>query len=303
MSTYHTFTAQNDDQDKRLDQFLQQHLPDYSRTALAGFIKNGQVTLNDKVITKPGHMLVAGQVITITLIPKESFTLSQEAAHHLEIPIIAQTDDFIVINKPAGLITHPTSTTKQQLSVSGWAQAVFPEIAQVGDPARPGIVHRLDTDTSGLMIIARTPEAYALFTSMFKDRSIKKEYVAVVEGHPDQTGTIELTLGRHPTKRNTVTVTKTGRPAITQYTVQEYFSDSALLNVNLLTGRTHQIRVHCKAIKHPILGDAVYGKKTPLIKRQALHAHKLFFTYKGIPYAFVALLPQDMHDLIKKLSA
>lgn len=301
MPIHHTFTVHAQDQDKRLDQFLQLHLHNYSRTALANFIKQGYVTVNSKAITKPGQTVIAGQIITLTIVPQESFILPQETAQTLVIPIIAQTDDFIVINKPAGLITHPTSSTKKQSSVSGWAQALFPDIAQVGDAARPGIVHRLDTDTSGLMIIARTPEAYTTLSAMFKDRSIKKEYLAVVAGHPEKSGTISLTLGRHPTKRNTVTVTKSGRPALTHYNVQEYFTDSALLNVHLLTGRTHQIRVHCKAMNHPILGDTVYGKKTLLIKRQALHAHKLSFTYKGVSYAFVAPLPADMHDLLSAL--
>ena len=303
MSIHHTFSVEQQDHHKRIDHFLQQHLPNLSRTTIARLIKEGSACINNNITTKPGHLVAAGQTVTITIIPKSAFTLTHTDAQKIEVPIIAQTNDFIVINKPAGLITHPTNSTKQQVSVSGWAQALFPEIAKVGDPQRPGIVHRLDAATSGLMVIARTLQAYETLKTMFKDRSITKEYVALVAGHPEQTGTITMPLGRHPLKRTTVIVKKDGRPAITNYYVQEYFADSARVNIHLVTGRTHQIRVHFQAIKHPLLGDHIYGKRTPLIKRQALHAQKLSFDYKGIHYAFAAPLPHDMDTLISNLRA
>jgi 23S rRNA pseudouridine1911/1915/1917 synthase len=136
---------------------------------------------------------------------------------------------------------------------------------------------------------------------MFKDRTITKKYLALVEGQPEPSGTITIPLIRHPTLRNTITTSMHGRPATTLYSVQEYFKDSASLEVELVTGRTHQIRVHCKAIKHPLIGDTVYNKKSHLIARQALHAYSVAFTYKGIDYGFTAPLPNDMQALIEHL--
>lgn len=297
----HHFTVSPEEQDKRLDHFLSQHIPEYSRTALTNFIKKGHVRINNKAISKAGYTVMAGEAIELTIPQVHQFSLSVQRASTLDISIIAQTEDFLVVNKPAGIITHPTSPTKQEASVSGWAQALFPEIAKVGDPERPGIVHRLDTHTTGLLLIARTPAAYNALTQAFKDRTISKKYLAVVEGHPEPTGTITIPLIRHPTNRNTITTSLHGRPATTLYSVQEYLKDTAILELELITGRTHQIRVHCKAIKHPLVGDTVYGKKSLSIARQALHSHSVAFNYQGIDYSFVAPLPSDMVDLIAKL--
>ncbi len=297
----HSFTVCPEDTNKRLDHFLATHVPDYSRSALGSFIKDGKVRINNKTITKAGYAITTGDTIVLTIPQVHQFSLSATRAQTLDIPIIVKTDDFLIVNKPAGLITHPTSPTKQEASVSGWAQALFPEIAKVGDPERPGIVHRLDTHTTGLLLIARTSHAYDAFTAMFKDRTITKKYLALVEGQPEPSGKITIPLLRHPTLRNTITTSMHGRPATTLFTVQEYFKDSALLEVELITGRTHQIRVHCKAIKHPLIGDTVYNKKSHLIARQALHAYSIAFTYQGIDYAYTAPLPADMADLIVQL--
>lgn len=304
------FIVLPEDQDLRLDHFLTKNLPDQSRTALANMIKKGHVTVNTKTITKPGIILVAGQEVTLTIPQEKPYQLLTDQAEQLGITLLDQTDDFLIINKPAGLITHPSSPKKHEPSVSSWAVALFPDIAHVGNPERPGIVHRLDTQTSGLLIIARTPQAYDFFTQGFKERTLQKKYLGIVQGHPDRSGTITFAIKRHPTRRNTMIISNSasltghnpGRASTTHYTVQEYFTDTALVEFELITGRTHQIRVHAKAIHHPLVGDTVYGQPSKMILRQALHAHTLSFDFNGTKYGYKAPLPRDMQSLIAQLS-
>ena len=163
-------------------------------------------------------------------------------------------------------------------------------------------MHRLDTDTSGILIVPRTNHSLAQFSTLFQEKAIKKTYYAFVKGHPDKSGIIEDPIGRDPIHRHKMTSRPDGKPSLTKYTVEEYYEDSALLKVHPVTGRTHQIRVHCTALGHPLLGDTTYGSAHPGIKRQALHAHQLSFTYKKRWYSFSYALPEDMHLLQKKLT-
>jgi 23S rRNA pseudouridine1911/1915/1917 synthase len=175
---------------------------------------------------------------------------------------------------------------------------------------RPGIVHRLDKDTSGLLLIARTNYAHATFNTLFQTRTIHKTYLALVHGHPPASGTIDLAIGRHPVNRHTMTTFKAGtyeaarhrtRNAFTAYTVLEYFDEYSLLEVKPVTGRTHQIRVHLAALGHPIVGDAVYGTASKLIARQALHAHRLQFMFDGQEHIFTQPLPGDMANVVSSI--
>jgi 23S rRNA pseudouridine1911/1915/1917 synthase len=188
-------------------------------------------------------------------------------------------------------------------TLSDWLTLTFKELTTVGSPDRPGIVHRLDKDTTGLMIIPRNNSAHEEFSRMFKNRCITKIYTAVVMGKPKERDDITLPIARHPMNRNQMThLIPTGRPAHTAYRVLQYLVDAALLEIQLFTGRTHQIRVHCAAIEHPVFGDPIYGHKSKIIARQALHASKINFEWKSQRYTFEAPLPQDMLDLIKQLT-
>ena len=174
----------------------------------------------------------------------------------------------------------------------------------VGTVDRPGIVHRLDRDTSGLMIIPRTNEAHASMTDMFKDRKIQKTYLAIVMGHPPESGTIDLYVGRHPSMRNkmhhftALTKQASSRTALTHYEVIQYYDDFSLVKVKPVTGRTHQIRVHFAAIGHPLLADPLYGRKSKLSKRHALHAHQLEFEYKSKSYCFTSQLDSKLQNIL-----
>jgi 23S rRNA pseudouridine1911/1915/1917 synthase len=194
------------------------------------------------------------------------------------------------------------------VSLADWLIHNIDDIAHVGSVDRPGIIHRLDKLTSGLMVIPRTMYAYNLFGIMFRERTIQKTYYALVTGHPPKEGTIDLHIGRDPVQRNKMTTYRSlaqaetkARHAITHYTVEQYFENAALVRVTLETGRTHQIRVHFAAIGYPIIGDILYGKASPLIERQALHAAELDFNFDGTSYHVTSPLPEDIKKVMKQM--
>jgi 23S rRNA pseudouridine1911/1915/1917 synthase len=291
----------------RLDAYLVQQLPDYSRSFIQKLITEDYVTVNDKT-AKSSTILKPTDVINVTVPPPEPpYTVKptpeiKKSLKNLPINIIYEEPDFYIIDKPAGLLVHQASTKSDELTLVDWLVHHVPEIIKIGYPERPGIVHRLDKDTSGLMIIPRTQQAHNLFSDLFKNHKIKKTYLAVVKGHPDKEGTIDLPIGRDPLTRNKMTIGGIEpREAITHYKVLTYFENAALVEVFPVTGRTNQIRVHFKAIGHPLIGDQLYGTKSPLIKRHALHASMLAFDYKGKSYEFMSKLPKDFELLLSKL--
>lgn len=301
----HTFTVSPDKDQERIDIFLSQQLPAYSRSYFQKCISNGLVTVNGASVAKPGYRVKAGDQVTCTLM---SIDFQATAAHvheevaGLAVTLIAQEPDFFIINKPAGLVVHKPSHSSTVITLVDWLLAQYPGLKNVGADERPGIVHRLDKDTSGLMIIPRTAQAHATFTQLFKDRLVTKTYNALVQGHPPKTMTIDYRIMRHPTERTKMAHSKSqGRHAVTDIQTQEYFKDSAFIVALPHTGRTHQIRVHCASAGFPILGDTVYGKKSPLIARQALHAAQLDFEYGSKDYHFVAPLPEDFQHALTVL--
>lgn len=300
-----TLTATNE-QKQRLDQFLSQQLPMYSRSFFKRAIENGAIQVNQQMVTKTGYQVKAGDIVTITI---QETQQGQETINtaDLGIEIIHEHPHFLIINKPAGLLVHPIHSKCTEVTLADWIKQNIENISRVGYIDRPGIIHRLDKYTSGLMIIARTSYAYAQFSKLFYDRDIEKIYYAIVKHHPPTQGTINLPIGRHPIQRTKMTTacatgTTTFRHAVTHYAVEQYFQDAALLRISLETGRTHQIRVHLAAIGHPIVGDIVYGTKSSDMPRPALHAHQLQFIFDKQQYTFQAPLPEDIESYLKLLN-
>jgi 23S rRNA pseudouridine1911/1915/1917 synthase len=301
-------TVPQDQPKVRLDVFLHEQFPAYSRSFFNRAIIDGLVQVNGALVTKTGFMIAPHTTICLTFPAKRE--VSAQMVERADIPIekIAEHEHFMIINKPAGLLVHPTTSTSNEITLMDWLLCNVEQIAEVGCIARPGIIHRLDKLTSGLMIIPRTNYAYTQFGMMFRERTLNKTYLALVQGHPPRQGTIDLSIARHHIERNRMTTVAKDEPvrmktrhAVTHYTVERYFADAALVRVTLETGRTHQIRVHMAAIGHPVIGDVLYGTKSPLIARQALHAYELAFQFDGEQFTFVAPLPEDMRALIAQL--
>lgn len=303
----------SDQEPIRIDSFLATQFSSYSRTFFARLIDKNLIALNGITLTKQSIVVRPHDVITITSPIRTTLEQPKLSAKDLGISILFEHEHFLIINKPANLIMHKPSSFSESITVADWLVATFDTLPNVGSVERPGIVHRLDKDTSGLLVIAKTNYAHMVFGAMFKDRSIEKKYLAIVQGHPEKSGIINLAIGRHPITRNKMssfpehTVTRNAthngngiRAAQSHYRVLRYFDNYSLLEVKPLTGRTHQIRVHCAAIGYPILGDALYGKKSLLIGRQALHAYSISFRFDDKDYSFTQEPPADFNQLIHK---
>jgi len=298
-----TFFVTESEAGIRLDQFLTTALDGaHSRSHIAHWIKQAAVTINAKTVTKPSSPVNPGQLITLTIPHPPLFPLTPQA---VPFDVIAEEQDFLIINKPAGLVVHHSISAPHDISLVHGLLERYPEFQQFDSTERPGIVHRLDKDTSGLLIVARNPQALTTLAALFKSRSIHKQYHALVVGYPPRSGTISLPIGRDPIHRHKMSINGIApRHATTHYTVLEYFeNNTTLLELTIVTGRTHQIRVHCSHEKFPILGDSVYGLPSKLIDRQALHAKTLSFEYKGILYSYTAPYPSDFQNALKTIKA
>jgi 23S rRNA pseudouridine1911/1915/1917 synthase len=288
----------------RVDIYIHDSLNLYSRTFIQRLINESKVLVNGKPV-KASTLVVPSDSILISIEPEKPFyspTFSlqeEEYLTQLEIKVLYEDDDFLVVNKPANLMVHKPSPYCTALTLVDWLYKYFSECIKVGHPERPGIVHRLDKETSGLMIVARTNVAHQHFSTMFKTRAIKKEYKAIVHGHCAPSGIIHLPIGRNPIKRNQMTIHGIEpRDSLTRYEVVRYYDAYTLVDVYPETGRTHQIRVHFKALGHPLIGDTTYGTQSSLIERHALHASTISFNFKGRPFTFHAPLPADMERLL-----
>ncbi|NCU41920.1 MAG: RluA family pseudouridine synthase [Candidatus Moranbacteria bacterium] len=304
MQTLHTTIA---DQGLRIDVFLKKHLPQYTRSTLIKHIKNGFVLVNAKQ-SKPSYRLNGNENISFNF-PQEENT-SLRANFSLSLPVIFQNDDFIIINKPSGIQVHPSSTEKEK-TVVNWLVAQYPDISSVGDdPMRPGIVHRLDKDTSGIMIIAKNTSSFSELKKLFSQRNIQKSYVAITHSTPSpEKGSISLPIARSRSFRKQTIVQEgtrykgVSREALTEYKLlfssysKEFHLTYSVIQAFPKTGRMHQIRIHLSHIHCPIIGDALYKKKEfpnpPEIKRFLLHAYSLEFSLFGKPYTFTLKPPQD----------
>jgi 23S rRNA pseudouridine1911/1915/1917 synthase len=300
---------------KRLDVILSGHLHDCSRSYAAQLIQQGDVHVNQRT-SKPSYRAKPGDAVAGTVPPPETVNLVPEP---IDLNILFEDSALLVINKPAGLVVHPAPGHHQGTLVN----ALLNHCGDLGSfrgIIRPGIVHRLDKDTSGALVVAKTPAAHEQLSGQFKARSVKKTYLAIVKGEMKAPGgDIILPIGRHPTVRKKMsTIAPKARSAETHYRVREILRGATLLELDLKTGRTHQIRVHCAAIHHPVLGDGVYGGRhhalthpssgsapqlRVAIKRQMLHAWRLGFSHPvdGHWLNFEADPPEDMKAVLADL--
>jgi 23S rRNA pseudouridine1911/1915/1917 synthase len=276
----------------RLDKYLAREYPELSRSVLQKLIKQGCILVND-FAAKPSQKLSVGNRIYVALPPPEKISL---AAEPIPVDVIYEDDDLLVICKPAGLVVHPSPGHTTHTLVNALL-ARCPDLSSFGDTMRPGIVHRLDRDTSGLMIIAKNSRAQQYLINQFRARSVSKGYLVLVKGKltPGQ-GIIDAPLGRDLSNRKRMAVVASGRQARTGYKVKEYLDRYTLLDVTTETGRTHQIRVHLSAIGYPVIGDAVYGVRSSYVKRQFVHAYRLGFRLpsSGEYREFICELPPDL---------
>ena len=289
---------------ERLDKFLVICLPDYSRSRLQGLIKAGFVKVNDKQAVKGGQIVEVGDQIEVVLPPPEPAGLVPEA---IPLHIIFENNDLMVVNKPAGMVVHPAAGHSSGTLIQA-ALAHAPEMEGIGGEIRPGVVHRLDKDTSGLILIAKNDRSHRWLQDQFRTRKVKKIYLALVDGFPPTpTGRVEAPVGRDPAHRKQMAVVSLskGRASETEYRTLERFEKHTLLETHPLTGRTHQIRLHLAFIGCPIMGDTLYGHRHPTLPlgRQFLHAGWLDVTLPGEsqPRHFEAPLPDDLEQILKEL--
>jgi len=293
-----------DEKSQRLDKFLVTCLPEFSRTRLQNLIDEGQVQVNGAPAQKAGQMLDAPAVVEVHIPPTQATSLVPEA---IPLDIIFENADLLVVNKPAGMVAHPSPGHFSGTLVHA-ALSHAPEMEGVGGELRPGVVHRLDRDTSGLILLAKNDAAHHKLQNQFRDRQVRKVYLALVDGRPPTpTGRIEAPIGRNTSHRQLMTIVEAarGREAVTEYRTLETFPQHTLLEAHPLTGRTHQIRLHLKFIGCPVTGDTVYGKKhaTIPIARHFLHAASLTITLPGetAPRTFEAPLPEDLQAALEAL--
>lgn len=271
------FVVDEDSKNLRLDVFLSRYFEDKSRSYLQNLIEEGNVKVNEK-LKKSNYKLKYGEKVEI-LIP-EPIGLNVEP-EDIPLDIVYEDTDVIVVNKPQGMVVHPAAGVYNGTLVNALLSHCK-DLSGINGVARPGIVHRIDKDTSGVLVIAKNDNAHNKLAEQFKDHSMTRSYIALVEGilKKDE-GTIDAPLGRHPVERIKIAVIKNGRRAITHFRVLERFNNNTLVECVLETGRTHQIRVHMAYIGHPLVGDPVYGHKKQRfnLKGQMLHAKKLGFIH------------------------
>lgn len=303
-----TFHIDENTTNMRIDQFIVQQFPLYSRSFFQQLIDNERITINNKTIKKSGIRVKLNDTIVITFPSHKTVEHATILEKNFDIKIVYEHDHFLILHKSAGVIMHAPLRNSPVITLVDWILTNYAEISKIGCIDRPGIVHRLDKNTSGLLIIARTNYAHTVFSDLFKARKITKTYIACVQGHPDKSGTISLPIARDPiNKIKMIAVSQsnqrsipihTVRDATTHYEVMHYFDTYSLVKIKPITGRTHQIRAHFSAIGHPLVGDSVYGGNTKLIDRHALHAQNLSFIFDEQEFSFSSEIPADMQSLI-----
>lgn len=295
---------------RRFDQVLAELFPEFSRSRLTEWVKTGAARLDERQV-KPRQSVHGGELITLQV---KAETQTHAEPENIALNVLYQDDSVIVLDKPAGLVVHPGAGNPSGTLVNGLLN-FDPSLAEL---PRAGIVHRLDKDTSGVMVVARTLRAHADLVEQLSGREVQRHYLALVAGPMIAGGTVDAPIGRHPRDRIRMAVVGSGRPAVTHYRVSERFRAHTLVECRLETGRTHQIRVHMAHIRHPIIGDPIYSRLTQpkgasaellevlrSFKRQALHARHLAFRHPatGEPVTADAAIPADMQALLAVVRA
>lgn len=303
MSHVTEFTASDDG---RLDVVVIGRIPALSRSQVRRLIEAGKVNVNGSPVLKSGVTVAAGASIAVDEPTIRGMAEMDLAAASIPLDILYEDEQTLVLNKQPGLVVHPREGVEEPTLINA-VRARYPEVADIDDSDRGGIVHRLDRDTSGVIALAKSEEAQSILKDQWRARETEKTYLAVVHGRPDPVeGIIEAPLAADPQDPRRRAVVEGGQSARSQYLVLEQYGDeAALVNVQIFTGRTHQIRVHMQAVGNPVVGDFLYGQTSPRIGRQALHAWRLGFTLAstGEWRIFEAPVPEDIRSLVETLRA
>ena len=295
---------------KRLDVVLAEVFPEYSRSRLKKWLESNFVSVNEKVINKPSHKIIFPAKLTLSIPDAD---LTEDLPEKIELNIIKSTTEYIVIDKTAGMVVHPGAGNKSGTLLNALLHK-YPELKKL---SRAGIVHRLDKDTSGLMVVARNESAMQSLSEQISNRCVKRIYQAFVVGKIEKSGRVDAPIGRHPKNRQKQAIVETGREATSHYKILENFGSYSHLEISLETGRTHQIRVHMSHLGFPLIGDPLYGRRRRFAKntrqklreiiesfpRQALHAAELSFTDPSMDKGetFKSKLPLDLVELRENL--
>jgi 23S rRNA pseudouridine1911/1915/1917 synthase len=294
------WTASEEDEGERVDKWVAEKV-DRSRTMVQGYIEGGLLLVNGRPI-KANYKLRPGDAVSLEIPEPEDTRIEPE---NIPLDLVYEDADVIVVNKPRGMVVHPAAGHTKGTLVNALMYHCT-DLSGIGGELRPGIVHRIDKDTSGLIMAAKNDMAHQSLSRQLKDHTVTRQYIALVHGVVNHDlGTVDAPIGRHPVHRKEMSVRKDGRHAVTHFHVLERFNGYTLLECKLETGRTHQIRVHMQFIGHPLVGDPVYGPKRTLsgIEGQALHAQVLGFTHPrtGEYLEFSAPMPEDMLALVERL--
>lgn len=293
-----------DDHGARVDAYLRAHT-EFSRSRVSALIHEGAMSIDGQTEDKPSRRLESGNRIVLSVPEVRTVEIIPQ---NIPLDILYQDRDIVIVNKPCGMVVHPAAGNEDRTLVNALMYHVH-DLSGIGGEMRPGIVHRLDKDTSGLILIAKNDQAHAAMSEQFKNRSMEKHYRAVAFGHfKEESGLIDAPIARHPIDRKKMAVVPGGKPSQTEWTVIESLKNATYLDVHLLTGRTHQIRVHMHSVGHPLLGDCVYAPNQKLsvhIPRLMLHAYSLAFTHPatGERMEIVAPLPEKFTAVLEKLKA
>lgn len=300
----HCFTADIEHEDQRIDRYLTEMLPEQSRSFFQKLIRDCFVMVNH-IIVKVNYRLKTGDIIEIDIpdaVPTEI------VPENIPLDILYEDDDLLIVNKPKGMVVHPAVGHSTGTLVNAIMYHCQGNLSGINGEIRPGIVHRIDKDTTGSLIICKNDEAHRNIAEQIKEHSVTRRYVGVVAGtFSEESGTVEGAIGRHPNDRKRMTINeKNGKPAVTHYRVLQTLKGASFMEFELETGRTHQIRVHMASISHPLLGDTVYGNsKNPYkLQGQALHARTIGFIHPttGEYIEVSAPIPEYMTELVRKLS-
>lgn len=293
------FTISIDEKENRLDIVVNSHYPNFTRAHIKNLIDEGKILLNGKSV-KAGEKVKPGQMVICTF---DEVKPLDAKAEDVDFEIVYEDDDLIVVNKPQGLVVHPCASTKSGTLVNGLLYRIK-NLSGINGVLRPGIVHRLDKDTSGLMLVAKNDLAHTSLATQIKDKTCQRKYLALIDGNlKDDEGEFESYIERSKSDRKKMTVSSHGKYALSQYKVIKRFTNACLVEFTLKTGRTHQIRVHAKALGHPVVGDGVYGKAVKGLDGQLLHSYYLSFTHPRTQknMEFEIELPKHFKNYISKL--